>query len=47
MTRKRQLAALLLASVIMIGLNGCTNHRYHRHHHPPPPPMHQNQGYGR
>jgi len=33
MTRKLQIAALLLASVAMMGFTGCYQQRYHDHHY--------------
>jgi hypothetical protein len=40
MIRKEQIAALLLASVVMLGLTGCPHRRHHDDHHPPPPIEH-------
>jgi uncharacterized lipoprotein YehR (DUF1307 family) len=39
MALTKQLAAFLLASVVMVGLAGCDHHRRYDDHHPPPPPM--------
>jgi uncharacterized lipoprotein YehR (DUF1307 family) len=35
---KRQIAALLFASVAMLTLAGCDDHHHHHDHYPPPPP---------
>ncbi|WP_256369909.1 hypothetical protein [Granulicella sp. L46] len=40
MKLKRQIAALLFASVAMLGLAGCDHHHHHDHYPPPPPPPH-------
>jgi hypothetical protein len=40
MKLKKQIAALLFASVAMLGLSGCYDHHHHHDHYPPPPPPH-------
>jgi hypothetical protein len=39
MSRTQKLAAILLTSVVMLGLAGCPHQDHHDHDHPPPPPM--------
>jgi hypothetical protein len=39
MSIQKKLAALLLASVAMLGVSGCYHHHHYDDHHPPPPGM--------